>query len=171
MRDTLAACVALTMVLAPGLAEARGEHVAVLCAFEADPFCGRLLAELKSSGYKVDKLPDQADLDAELAAPGAVVQIRQSPWEVVLWVRRDGKREMRSFKPEPKEADPARLVALQVAESMRASFIAAASSERGAATSSMATDRKRPAPSPAGGVRTPAVKPSNPPTRGEPGSK
>lgn len=100
----------------------KGAHIAMSCAFAADPFCNRLLAELQAAGHQVDKLPDGADLAAELEAPGAVVQVRQAPWEVVVLVRREGVLETRIYKPDSKEANPAQLVAVQVAEGLRATF-------------------------------------------------
>lgn len=100
----------------------KGAHIAMSCAFAVDPFCNRLLAELQAAGHQVDKLPDGADLQAELEAPGAVVQVRQAPWEVVVLVRHDGLLETRTYKPDSKEANPAQLVAVQVAEGLRATF-------------------------------------------------
>ncbi|HEY3446346.1 MAG TPA: hypothetical protein VGK67_08265 [Myxococcales bacterium] len=114
----------LVAALVPGsaLAAQKGAHIAMSCAFAADPFCNRLLAELQAAGHQVDKLPDGAALEAELAAPGAVVQVRQAPWEVVVMVRRDGVLETRTYKPDDRESNPAQTVAVQVAEGLRASF-------------------------------------------------
>ncbi|MGC4122033.1 MAG: hypothetical protein QM765_47125 [Myxococcales bacterium] len=103
-------------------AAAAGAHIALSCAFGADVYCSRLLAELHAAGHQVDKLPDGADLQAELAAPGAVVQVRQAPWEVVVLVRRDGILETRTYRPDAGEQNPAQTVAVQVAEGLRATF-------------------------------------------------
>lgn len=121
-RPLLVAALA-AVALGPAPAAAAREHIALLCDAPSDLLCGRLLAELRSTGYRVDLLPPLSDLNAELAAPGAVLQVQRAPRSVLVWFRKQGVVEARAFTPEGKGEEAEHLLTVQVAEGLRAVFV------------------------------------------------
>ena len=122
-RYVVAAVALLTSLGAQGARAAQpGAPVALSCVAGAEEQCSRMLAELQAAGLQVHKVSAPVDVGAEFAAARAVVEVKRDSQEVVVLLRRDGVLERRAYRPDEGEAPSEQIVAIQVAEWLRAVF-------------------------------------------------